>query len=213
MEIQKDELLKMSLEEIVKLTKGDLKKVGEIIEQMNNKDIPSSSSPLVSGAALMNKYFLTPTSDNEIVLNKLNLKKLKTIARRQGLKNYSKYNSKTKSDLVKLILKEELNAVDWHNKLSRISIKKLKSIASILNLNIKRNSKKIDLLNQISDNVNNDNLNTLLNEIEMPSLEEILKEILEKSTQNKTLKELRKLAKEKNIKGYSKMKKAELLQQ
>ncbi|KAJ3643566.1 hypothetical protein Zmor_026268 [Zophobas morio] len=131
MEIQKDQLLKMSLEEIVKLTKGDLKKVGEIIEQIN-KDIPSSSSPLAHEAflgsakshnesSLMNKYFLTPTSDNEIVLNKLNLKKLKTIARRQGLKNYSKYSSKTKSDLIKLILKEELNAGDWHNKLSSIS--------------------------------------------------------------------------------------------
>jgi hypothetical protein len=34
------------------------------------------------------------------------------IAKKQGLKNYLKYNSKTKSDLIKLILKEELDVGD-----------------------------------------------------------------------------------------------------
>jgi hypothetical protein len=88
---------------------------------------------------------------------------------------------------------------------------KLISIAEKLDLKIERNSKKIDLVNRISDNVNNANLNTLLKEVSKT-----------KSTQNKfgrsphepseSIKELRKIAKEKNIKGYSKMKKAELLQ-
>jgi hypothetical protein len=90
----------------------------------------------------MDKYFLTPRTNNEIVLNKLNLKKLKTIAKRLGLRNYSQYNSKTKSDLIKLILKEELDAGDWFNKLSRLNIKKLKSIAEKLVIKIKQNSKK-----------------------------------------------------------------------
>jgi uncharacterized protein YdiU (UPF0061 family) len=123
----------------------------------------------------MNKYFLTPQSNNESVLNKLNLKKLKTIAKRLGLRNYSQYNSKTKSDLIKLILKEELDAGDWFNKLSRLNIKKLKSIAEKLVIKIKQNSKKTNLVNQISDNVKNENsgdalmreanLNTVLKEI------------------------------------------------
>jgi transcription termination factor Rho len=163
----------------------------------------------------MDKYFLTPRTNNEIVLNKLNLKKLKTIAKRLGLRNYSQYNSKTKSDLIKLILKEELDAGDWFNKLSRLNIKKLKSIAEKLVIKIKQNSKKTDLVNRISDNVNDENLNTVLKEIGSQSLEELLlEETMSKneSTQNTTIKELRKIAKEKNIKGYSKMKKAELLQ-
>jgi hypothetical protein len=71
----------------------------------------------------MNKYFLPLQSNNESVLNKLSLKKLKSIAKKQGLKNYSQYNSKTKSHLIKLILKEELNAGDWFNKLNRLNIK------------------------------------------------------------------------------------------
>jgi hypothetical protein len=54
------------------------------------------------------------------------------IAKKQGLKNYLKYNSKTKSDLIKLILKEELDVGDWFNKLNRLNIKKLKSIAEKL---------------------------------------------------------------------------------
>jgi transcription termination factor Rho len=154
----------------------------------------------------MDKYFLTPRTNN--------LKKLKTIAKRLGLRNYSQYNSKTKSDLIKLILKEELDAGDWFNKLSRLNIKKLKSIAEKLVIKIKQNSKKTDLVNRISDNVNNENLNTVLKEIGSQSLEELLEETMSKneSTQNTTIKELRKIAKEKNIKGYSKMKKAELLQ-
>jgi hypothetical protein len=90
----------------------------------------------------MDKYFLTPQSNNEIVLNKLSLKKIKAIAKRLGLRNYSQYNSKTKSDLIKLILKEELDAGDWFNKLSRLNIKKLKSIAEKLVIKIKQNSKK-----------------------------------------------------------------------
>jgi hypothetical protein len=93
----------------------------------------------------MNKYFLTPPSDNEIVLNKLSLKKIKTIAKRLGLKNYSQYNSTTKLDLINLILKEEFNAGDWFNKLNRLDIKKLKSIAERLDLKIKQNSKQTDL--------------------------------------------------------------------
>jgi hypothetical protein len=72
----------------------------------------------------MNKYFL-PLQSNESVLNKLSLKKLKSIAKKQGLKNYSRHSSKTKSDLIKLIIKEELNVGDWFNKLSRPNIKKL----------------------------------------------------------------------------------------
>jgi hypothetical protein len=154
----------------------------------------------------MDKYFLTPRTNN--------LKKLKTIAKRLGLRNYSQYNSKTKSDLIKLILKEELDAGDWFNKLSRLNIKKLKSIAEKLVIKIKQNSKKTDLVNRISDNVNNENLNSVLKEIGSQSLEELLEETMSKneSTQNTTIKELRKIAKEKNIKGYSKMKKAELLQ-
>jgi signal recognition particle subunit SEC65 len=98
----------------------------------------------------MDKYFLTPQANNEIVLNKLSLKKIKTIAKKMGLKNYSQYNSKTKLDLIKLILKEELNAGDWFNKLNRLNIKKLKSIAEKLDLKIKQNSKKTDLVNRIS---------------------------------------------------------------
>jgi hypothetical protein len=164
----------------------------------------------------MDKYFLTPQSNNEIVLNKLNLKKIKSIAKRLGLRNYSQYNSKTKSDLIKLILKEELDAGDWFNKLNRLNIKKLKSIAEKLVIKIKQNSKKTDLVNQMSDNVlmSEANLNTVLKEIGSQSLEELLEETMSKneSTQNTTIKELRKIAKEKNIKGYSKMKKAELLQ-
>jgi hypothetical protein len=154
----------------------------------------------------MDKYFLTPRTNN--------LKKLKTIAKRLGLRNYSQYNSKTKSDLIKLILKEELDAGDWFNKLSRLNIKKLKSIAEKLVIKTKQNSKKTDLVNRISDNVNNENLNSVLKEIGSQSLEELLEETMSKneSTQNTTIKELRKIAKEKNIKGYSKMKKAELLQ-
>jgi hypothetical protein len=101
---------------------------------------------------------------------------------------------------------------------------KLISIAEKLDLKIERNSKKIDLVNRISDNVNNANLNTLLKEVGSQRLEELLNESMSKtkSTQNKfgrsphepseSIKELRKIAKEKNIKGYSKMKKAELLQ-
>jgi hypothetical protein len=73
----------------------------------------------------MNKYFLPLQSNNESVLNKLSLKKLKSIAKKQGLKNYSRHSSKTKSDLIKLIIKEELNVGDWFNKLSRPNIKKL----------------------------------------------------------------------------------------
>jgi hypothetical protein len=163
----------------------------------------------------MNKYFLTPPSDNEIVLNKLSLKKIKTIAKRLGLKNYSQYNSTTKLDLINLILKEEFNAGDRFNKLNRLDIKKLKSIAEKLDLKIKQNSKKTDLVNLISNNVNNENLNILLKEIGSQRLEELLLEesmSKNKSTQNISIKELRKIAKEKNIKGYSKMKKAELLQ-
>jgi RNase P subunit RPR2 len=162
----------------------------------------------------MDKYFLTPRTNNEIVLNKLNLKKLKTIAKRLGLRNYSQYNSKTKSDLIKLILKEELDAGEWFNKLSRLNIKKLKSIAEKLVIKIKQNSKKTDLVDRISDNVNNENLNTVLKEIGSQSLEELSEETMSKneSTHNTTIKELRKIAKEKNIKGYSKMKKVELLQ-
>jgi hypothetical protein len=41
MGIQKDQLLKMSLEEIINFSKGNLKKVAEIIEQIN-KDVTSS---------------------------------------------------------------------------------------------------------------------------------------------------------------------------
>jgi transcription termination factor Rho len=207
--------------------------VGDIIEQINKDssssthEIASLSSSAKPGEASpeakpkphhepssMDKYFLTPRTNNEIVLNKLNLKKLKTIAKRLGLRNYSQYNSKTKSDLIKLILKEELDAGDWFNKLSRLNIKKLKSIAEKLVIKIKQNSKKTDLVNRISDNVNNENLNTVLKEIGSQSLEELLEETMSKneSTQNTTIKELRKIAKEKNIKGYSKMKKAELLQ-
>nr|XP_015837071.1 PREDICTED: uncharacterized protein LOC107398217 [Tribolium castaneum] len=221
MELSKDQLRKMTLEEIIKLTKGDLKKVGDIIEQISEGNSSSSSdksSPLTHESSSMDKYFLTPQSNNEIVLNKLSLKKIKTIAKKMGLKNYSQYNSKTKLDLIKLILKEELNAGDWFNKLNRLNIKKLKSIAEKLDLKIKQNSKKTDLVNQISDNalMSEANLNTVLNEIGSPKLEEILEETMSKneSTQNTslTIKELRKIAKEKNIKGYSKMKKAELLQ-
>jgi hypothetical protein len=73
----------------------------------------------------MNKYFLPLQSNNESVLNKLSLKKLKSIAKKQGLKNYSRHSSKTKSDLIKLIIKEELNVGDWFHKLSRPNIKKL----------------------------------------------------------------------------------------
>ncbi|RZB40079.1 Rho N domain containing protein, partial [Asbolus verrucosus] len=95
-----------------------------------------------------------------------------------------------------------------------LNIKKLKTIAEKLGLKIERNSKKVDLVNLISNNVNNENLNTLLKEIGSQRLEELLEESMSKteSTQNKSIKELRKIAKEKNIKGYSKMKKAELLQ-
>jgi hypothetical protein len=148
------------------------------------------------------------------VLNKLSLKKIKTIAKRLGLKNYSQFNLKTKLDLIKLILKEELNAGDWFNKLNRLNIKKIKSTAEKLDLKIKQNSKKTDLVNLISNNVNNENLNTLLKEIGSQRLEKLLEESMSKneSTQNISIKELRKIAKEKNIKGYSKMKKAELLQ-
>jgi hypothetical protein len=185
-----------------------------VIEQIN-KDIPSSSSAKPHHElSLMNKYFLTPTSDNEIVLNKLSFKKIKTIAKRLGLKNYSQYNSTTKLDLINLILKEEFNAGDWFNKLNRLDIKKLKSIAEKLDLKIKQNSKKTDLVNLISNNVNNENLNIHLKEIGSQRLEELFEESMSKnkSTQNISIKELRKIAKEKNIKGYSKMKKAELLQ-
>jgi hypothetical protein len=73
----------------------------------------------------MNKYFLPLQSNNESVLNKLSLKKLKSIAQKQGLKNYSRHSSKTKPDLIKLIIKEEVNVGDWFNKLSRPNIKKL----------------------------------------------------------------------------------------
>jgi hypothetical protein len=182
-----------------------------------NKDVQpesSTSSSLIHESSLMNKYFLPLQSNNESVLNKLSLKKLKSIAQKQGLKNYSRHSSKTKSDLIKFILKEELDAGDWFNKLSRLNIKKLKSIAEKLVIKIKQNSKKTDLVNRISDNVNNENLNTVLKEIGSQSLEELLEETMSKneSTQNTTIKELRKIAKEKNIKGYSKMKKAELLQ-
>jgi hypothetical protein len=195
MGLSKDELRKMTLEEIIK----------------------DKSSSLTHESSSMDKYFLTPQSNNEIVLNKLSLKKIKAIAKKMGLKNYSQYNSKTKLDLIKLILKEELiNAGDWFNKLNRLNIKKLKSIAEKLGLKIKQNSKKTDLVNQISDNalMSEANLNTVLKEIGSQSLEELLEETMSKneSTQNTTIKELRKIAKEKNIKGYSKMKKAELLQ-
>ncbi|CAH1364963.1 unnamed protein product, partial [Tenebrio molitor] len=190
-----------------------------IIEQISEGNSSSSSdksSSLTHESSSMDKYFLTPQSNNEIVLNKLSLKKIKAIAKRLGLRNYSQYNSKTKSDLIKFILKEELDAGDWFNKLSRLNIKKLKSIAEKLGLKIKQNSKKTDLVNQISDNalMSEANLNTVLKEIGSQSLEELLEETMSKneSTQNTTIKELRKIAKEKNIKGYSKMKKAELLQ-
>jgi RNase P subunit RPR2 len=188
-----------------------------IIEQISEGNSSSSSdksSSLTHESSSMNKYFLTPQSNNEIVLNKLSLKKIKAIAKRLGLRNYSQYNSKTKSDLIKLILKEELDAGDWFNKLSRLNIKKLKSIAEKLVIKIKQSSKKTDLVNRISDNVNNENLNTVLKEIGSQSLEELSEETMSKneSTQNTTIKELRKIAKEKNIKGYSKMKKVELLQ-
>jgi transcription termination factor Rho len=208
--------------------------LNNIIEQINKEgsssthEIASLSSSAKPGEASpeakpkphhepssMDKYlFLTPRTNNEIVLNKLNLKKSKTIAKRLGLRNYSQYNSKTKSDLIKFILKEELDAGDWLNKLSRLNIKKLKSIAEKLVIEIKQNSKKTDLVNRISDNVNNENLNTVLKEIGSQSLEKLLEETMSKneSTQNTTIKELRQIAKEKNIKGYSKMKKAELLQ-
>jgi hypothetical protein len=88
--------------------------VGEIIEQIN-KDIPSSTSAephdeSTHESSLMNNFFLPLQSNNESVLNKISLKKRKSIAKRQSLKNYSQYNSKTKSHLNKLILKEELNA-------------------------------------------------------------------------------------------------------
>jgi hypothetical protein len=85
----------------------------------------------------MNKYFLTPQSNNEIVLNKLSLKKIKAIAKKMGLKNYSEYNSKTKLDLIKLILKEELiNAGDWFNKLNRLkSVHNIIELPGILKLN------------------------------------------------------------------------------
>ncbi|EEZ98755.1 hypothetical protein TcasGA2_TC001319 [Tribolium castaneum] len=220
MELSKDELRKMTLEEIIKLTKGDLKKVGDIIEQIsegNSSSNSDKSSSLTHESSSMDKYFLTPQSNNEIVLNKLSLKKIKAIAKKMGLKNYSQYNSKTKLDLIKLILKEELiNAGDWFNKLNRLNIKKLKSIAEKLGLKIKQNSKKTDLVNQISDNalMSEANLNTVLKEIGSQSLEELLEETMSKneSTQNTSIKELRKIAKEKNITGYSKMKKAELLQ-
>jgi hypothetical protein len=120
-----------------------------------------------------------------IVLNKLSLKRIKTVAKKMGVKNYSQYNSKTKLDLIKLILKEELiNAGDWFNKLNRLNIKKLKSIAEKLVIKIKQNSKKTNLVNQISDNVKNENsgdalmreanLNTVLKEIGSQSLEELL---------------------------------------
>jgi hypothetical protein len=102
MGLSKDELRKMSFEEIIKLTK---------------------CSSLTHESSSMNKYFSTPQSNNEIVLNKLSLKKIKAIAKKMGLKNYSQYNSKTKLDLIKLILKEELvNAGDWFNKLNRLNI-------------------------------------------------------------------------------------------
>jgi hypothetical protein len=103
MGLSKDELRKMTLEEIIK----------------------DKSSSLTHESSSMDKYFLTPQSNNEIVLNKLSLKKIKAIAKKMGLKNYSQYNSKTKLDLIKLILKEELiNAGDWFNKLNRLNIKK-----------------------------------------------------------------------------------------
>jgi hypothetical protein len=228
MELSKDQLRKMTLEEFIKLTNGNLKKVGDIIEQISEGNSSSSSdksSSLTHESSSMDKYFLTPQSNNEIVLNKLSLKKIKAIAKKMGLKNYSQYNSKTKLDLIKLILKEELiNEGDWFNKLNRLNIKKLKSIAEKLGLKIKQNSKKTDLVNQISDNalMSEANLNTVLKEIGSQSLEELLEETMSKneSTQNTsltrashtTIKELRKIAKEKNIEGYSKMKKAELLQ-
>jgi hypothetical protein len=158
--------------------------LNNIIEQINKEssssthEIASLSSSAKPGEASpeakpkphhepssMDKYFLTPRTNNEIVLNKLNLKKSKTIAKRLGLRNYAQYNSKTKSDLIKFILKEELDAGDWFNKLSRLNIKKLKSIAEKLVIKIKQNSKKTDLVNRISDNVNNENLNTVLKEI------------------------------------------------
>jgi hypothetical protein len=239
MELSKDQLRKMTLEEIIKLTNGeqinkesssssstkshDESKIQSSAESSSSA-LPLSrhSQSLTHESSSMDKYFLTPQSNNEIVLNKLSLKKIKTVAKKMGVKNYSQYNSKTKLDLIKLILKEELNAGDWINKLSRLNIKKLKSIAEKLELKIKQNSKKTDLVNRISDNVNNENLNTLLNEIGSSRLEELLEETMSKneSTQNTSLtsashtsiKELRKIAKEKNIKGYSKMKKAELLQ-
>lgn len=79
----------MTLEEIIKLTKGDLKKVGDIIEQINKDssssthEIASLSSSVKPGEASpeakpkphhepssIDKYFLTPRT--KIVLNKLN---------------------------------------------------------------------------------------------------------------------------------------------
>jgi hypothetical protein len=186
--------------------------LNNIIEQINKEgsssthEIASLSSSAKPGEASpeakpkphhepssMDKYlFLTPQTNNEIVLNKLNLKKSKTIAKRLGLRNYSQYNSKTKSDLIKFILKEDLDAGDWLNKLSRLNIKKLKSIAEKLVIEIKQNSKKTDLVNRISDNVNNENLNTVLKEIGSQSLEKLLEETMSKneSTQNTTIKEL-----------------------
>jgi hypothetical protein len=115
MGLSKDEVLKMTLEELIKLTK-------EQISEGNSSSSSDKSPSLTHESSSMDKYFLTPQSNNEIVLNKLNLKKLKSIAKRLGLRNYSQYNSKTKSDLIKLILKEELDAGDWFNKLNRLNI-------------------------------------------------------------------------------------------
>jgi hypothetical protein len=71
-------------------------------------------------------------NDSESILNLVKPELNNMIAKKQGLKNYLKYNSKTKSDLIKLILKEELDVGDWFNKLNRLNIKKLKSIAEKL---------------------------------------------------------------------------------
>jgi hypothetical protein len=71
-------------------------------------------------------------NDSESILNFVKPELNNMIAKKQGLKNYLKYNSKTKSDLIKLILKEELDVGDWFNKLNRLNIKKLKSIAEKL---------------------------------------------------------------------------------
>ncbi|RZC37832.1 hypothetical protein BDFB_013868 [Asbolus verrucosus] len=97
-----------------------------------------------------------------------------------------------KSDLLKLILKEEFNAGDWFNKLNRLSIKKLKSISQKLGVidGVKSNPKKIDLVTKFGKIIERRAKDS------MPKTNKI-------SPEKKT---------ESNIKGYSTMNKSELIQ-